>query len=193
MKNGAIVTLALSLLLGCSTPRVQPFGESSSADTTAKMLERVTALSAAELDSPLLQMEIGEAFTAADDSGQRKLVQYLYDPDAVEYALVNSGYMDGAVLQRLLGFVMDDEARGRIAVRARASPIRVAAAMAVRGSAVRMEVICKSKDAAVRNAYAETLGANELDILWTLTSDSDCDVAAKAERRYRELSRARLK
>ncbi len=99
MKNGAIVTLALSLLLGCSTPRVQPSGESSSADTTAKMLERVTALSAAELDSPLLQMEIGEAFTAADDSGQRKLVQYLYDPDAVEYALVNSGYMDGAVLQ----------------------------------------------------------------------------------------------
>ena len=191
MKQGAIV--ALSLLIGCAAPRGQSPVEPSSVGATAKLLERVASLSAAELDSPLLQMEIGEAFAAADDSGKRGLVRYLYDPDAVEHALVNSGDMDGAVLQRLLGCVMDDESRGRIAVRARTSPIRVAAAMAVRGAAVRREVICKSKDAAVRNAYAETLGAGELDMLWALRSDADSDVAAKAERRYQELSRSRQK
>ena len=113
------------------------------------------------------------------------MLRYLCDPDATEYLLNKATDLDPHLASHLIADLMDD-AKTRIALSSTCRSTRIVAALAVRDTALRRRIILHSKDAAIRNAYAETLDSSEVELLTLLASDPDKAIATRAADRLRK-------
>lgn len=178
--------VGLCLLAGCATPTVErPSVSNEWVDPLVEFRSRLPTLPPEELDRPENQMKVADCIIAAIASERPQLLRYLCDPDATEYLLNKATDLDPHLASHLIADLMDD-AKTRIALSSTCRSTRIVAALAVRDTALRRRIILHSKDAAIRNAYAETLDPSEVELLTLLASDPDKAIATRAADRLRK-------